>query len=174
MPPRRQMLATLSPSKCQRGRNYHIMNLKPILQCKHKNITGKLIHKKCNAIRCPHGMLCSNARNYINEELIWNQFCNVKNYHIIGEIHSKQIKWCNVIILVIILAPMVLFRALHGYCDPNISRKDRLLQGTCGQTAILQISWVTKFFPNYPPPRRNDYINNSLRVILCDGRDLIT
>ena len=35
-------------------------------------------------------MLCSNARNYITQELIRNKFCNVKKHYIIGETISKQ------------------------------------------------------------------------------------
>ena len=55
------------------------------------NITGKLIQTQlCNIIWCPHGMLCNNARNYVTEEIIQNQFCNVKDYYVIGESHSKQ------------------------------------------------------------------------------------
>ena len=42
-------------------------------------------------------------KTYITGKIIPNQFCNVKNYYIIGEINPKKIKLCNVIIL----APMV-------------------------------------------------------------------
>ena len=31
-------------------------------------------------------MLCNNARDYITEEIIRNQFCTVKDYYIIGEL----------------------------------------------------------------------------------------
>ena len=37
-----------------------------------------------------HGMLCNNTRKYMTEEMIRNQFCNVNNYYIIGEINSRQ------------------------------------------------------------------------------------
>ena len=42
-------------------------------------IAGKLTQKQlCNVIHCPHGMLCNNARDYMTEEIIRNQLCNVK------------------------------------------------------------------------------------------------
>ena len=74
------------------GRNYYRLNLKPILQCKINHITDKLIWEQlCNVIRFPHGMPCSNARNYITEEIIPNQFCKGSEFEIIT--------LCNVIIL---------------------------------------------------------------------------
>ena len=52
------------------GRNYHIINSESFLSCK-KYIIGKLTRKQlCNAMQCPHGMLCHNAKDYITEEII--------------------------------------------------------------------------------------------------------
>ena len=58
------------------------------------DMTSKLIRKQlCNAIRCPHDMLCNNATDSITKKRIRNQFCNVKNNYIIGEVIRMTKRW---------------------------------------------------------------------------------
>ena len=53
-----------------------------------------------------------------NEEIIRNQFCNVKKYYIIREINSKQkLKLCNVIILAPFKGMCFLEGFLEGACE---------------------------------------------------------
>ena len=65
------------------------------------------------------------------------------------------------------------FPGLKGFeLYTRIGKSQKKVLKTGSTTPTPQL---TKMWPqNTPPPCRNDYINNSLRVILCNDQDLIT
>ena len=87
-------------------------------------------------MRCPHGMLCNNARDYITKEIIRDQVCNVKiiTYESGKLIQDNNVMECNMF-------------------DPNGS--------FC--KCYFCVSFSRNRERMYPL-RRNDYQNNSINI----------